>query len=205
MRRLLGGGSAGVEILTRSHVYLLQAIERLLERDPSLAGSIELQLAGVLSQTDRELAAGHDAVKLLGYLPHAESVALIRSADLLFLPMQKLSDGKRSTTVPGKTYEYLAAGRPILAAVPPGDARDILLEAGNAYICEPDDVEAMTEALTTAVRRWRAGEAVPAPAPEVVQRYERRALAARLASVLTSVGTIWMNVEQGAASITLPI
>ncbi len=34
----------------------------------------------------------------------------MRSADLLFLPMQNLPPGVRATIVPGKTYEYLASG-----------------------------------------------------------------------------------------------
>ena len=58
-----------------------------------------------------------------GYLAHDESLALVRSADLLLLPMQDLPAGTRAGLVPGKTYEYLASGRPILAAVPEGDAR----------------------------------------------------------------------------------
>jgi hypothetical protein len=67
------------------------------------------------------------------YVPPAESVALIRLADLLFLPMRDLPPGVRVTIVPGKTYEYLASRRPILAAVSDGDARD-LLESGGAFL-----------------------------------------------------------------------
>ena len=50
----------------------------------------------------------------------------MRSADLLFLPMHDLPPGARAGLIPYKTYEYLAAGRPILAAVPDGDVRDML-------------------------------------------------------------------------------
>ncbi len=132
LHRLLGGETRGVDIMTRSHVYLLQAISRLIAEDPSLADHVELHLAGVLSESDREVAALSPAVRLAGYLTHAESISLMRSADLLFLPMQNLPPGRRSATVPGKTYEYLAAGRPILAAIPDGDAREILSAAGNA-------------------------------------------------------------------------
>ena len=123
MRRLLGGIDP-IDVLPRSHVYLLQALERLVEEDPSLRESVELVLAGVTTEVDREVAAGSSVqVTFTGYISHAESVAIMRSSDLLFLPMHELPAGRRAGLVPGKTYEYLAAERPILAAVPDGDAR----------------------------------------------------------------------------------
>ena len=148
----------------------------------------ELQLAGVLSDGDRD-AARVDVVETLGYLPHDESVELMRSADLLFLPMQNLPPGMRATLVPGKTYEYLASGRPILAAVPDGDARDLLREAGSAFLCRPDDVEAMERIVLDQVARWRAGAPAPEPDPHVLERYERRRLTAQLAGVLDAVAS----------------
>jgi glycosyltransferase involved in cell wall biosynthesis len=182
-RRILGGTVAGVDFLTRSHVYLLDAIDRLVERDPTLASRIELHLAGVLSQADRESGGRSDVVRMLGYVPHDESVALMRSADLLFLPMHDLPPGVRAGIVPGKTYEYLASGRPILAAVPDGDARDILAEAGNAFLCRPADSDAMAGAVSEAVERRRAGDAPAPPRPDVVERYEYGRLARDLAGV----------------------
>lgn len=185
LRRLVGGDVKGVNILTRSHVYLLQAIEQLTAQDPSLASTIELHLAGVLSDSDQLFIP--ETVRLSGYLSHNASIDLVRSADLLFLPMQNLPAGVRATIVPGKTYEYLAAGPPILAAVPEGDARDFLTEAGNAYICDPDDVGDMAAMLRQAIERWRAGDPVSSPPTEFLKRFERRQLTARLVEVFDRV------------------
>jgi glycosyltransferase involved in cell wall biosynthesis len=187
LRRILGGQTKGVDILTRSHVYLLEAVERLVKSEPSLRGRLEVHLAGVLSSVDRETATRSDLVRLHEYLPHADALELIRTADLLFLPMQNLPAGMRSTTVPGKTYEYLASGRPILAAVPEGDARDIVLAAGNSHVTDPDDTSGITEAIRAEVNRWLAGEEPGRPAPELVARYERRFLTAELATLLGAV------------------
>jgi len=187
LRRLLGG-SAPVDILPRSHVYLLRALERLLREEPELGSVVELVLAGVTSDLDRKLAERSPiAVELPGYLPHGQTVELMRSASLLFLPMHALLDGSRAGLVPGKTYEYLAARRPILAAVPLGDARDLLGEAGSAHICSPADDEAMTRIVADAVRRWFDGKDGPTPSEAVLARYERRELTRRLVAVFDEV------------------
>jgi glycosyltransferase involved in cell wall biosynthesis len=187
LRRVLGGSTQGLDIRTRSHVYVVEAINQLLARDPTLVGSLDFEIAGVLTEADREVAARCRVSRLHGYVTHAESIDLIRTADLLFLPMQNLPPGVRATIVPGKTYEYLASGTPILAAVPDGDARDILQAAGNARLCRPDNVDGMAAAIWEAVSDFRAGRPAARPDPDVVARFEYRTLADRLASVFEEV------------------
>jgi glycosyltransferase involved in cell wall biosynthesis len=173
-------------VLTRSHVFLLQALAALRERAPELADGVELHLAGVTTSADRDTATD-PCVRLHGYLPHAESVALLRSADLLFLPMHDLPGGRRATIVPGKTYEYLAAGRPILAAVPDGDARDLVQTAPGASVVRPRDVAGMAAELERQIeRRRRSGRVADQHAPSL-SGYERRRLSGDLARVLDTV------------------
>ena len=187
VRQLLGGATRGVDILTRSHVYLLEAVDRLVARDPELQDRIEVHLAGVLSRADQEIAARSKVVRLHGYLPHADSLRLIRSADLLFLPMQNLPAGMRSSTVPGKTYEYLASGRPILAAVPEGDARDILTASGKCRLATPDDPDSIAAGIAAEIAQSSAGLEPSTTEAQVVERYGRHALAAEFAAVLDAI------------------
>lgn len=182
VRELLGGAVRGLDAGTRSHVYLLRAVQQLLDRRPDLRDRVEVHLAGILSETDRAVP-GFELVTAHGYLPHDETVALLRSADLLFLPMHDLPEGRRARIVPGKTYEYLATGRPILAAVPDGDVRELMRDAGNADVVRPKDVEGMAAAIEGRADRALAGEAPPPPDEELLRSYERRQLTARLAEV----------------------
>jgi glycosyltransferase involved in cell wall biosynthesis len=199
IRQLLGGLPVkGVDFLARSHVYLLQALDRLLATEPALANMIELHLIGVSSEADRAVSARSPFVREHGYKSHAETLDFVRSADLLFLPMQDLPPGVRAGLVPGKTYEYLASGRPILAAVPEGDARELLTEAGTALICGPKDVDRMTELIAGAVDRWRRGIQPPTANAEVVARYERRRQTEQLADVIDRVAR-----GEGAAEPTV--
>jgi glycosyltransferase involved in cell wall biosynthesis len=183
LRRVLGGRDPDVNVLGRSHVYLLEAIDRVLREQPEL--EIELHLAGVLSADDLAVGDSRVTIRPYGHLTHREAVALMRSADLLFLPMHALPEGRRATIIPGKTYEYLAAEPPILAAIPEGDARDILEAAGGATICSPTDVDALAQAI----RRHAADErrtSVRRDA-DVVERFAYRAVAAELADMFDEI------------------
>jgi glycosyltransferase involved in cell wall biosynthesis len=180
LRGVLGGVTPGLDILTRSDLHLLAAVDRLLAARPDLRGRIEVHLAGVAAEGDR---GRYGEVRRRGYLPHAETIALLRSADLLFLPMHDLPAGVRSRIVPGKTYEYLAAGPPILAAVPDGDARDLLTRAGTAHVVRPADEAAIERAILAELARRDAGEPRPAPDPDLLARFERRRLTRALAEV----------------------
>lgn len=183
VRRLLGGTVPGVDVLPRSHVFLLEAVARLLERRPELRGRIEVVLAGVLSSSDREVADRYPFVSTPGYVTHARAVELMRTADLLFLPMHELEQG-RATIVPGKAYEYLAAGVPILAAVPEGDVRHVLETGGNATLCRPSDVDALARAVERALSRARRE---PEPPSAAIERYSYPLLAQELARLFDRV------------------
>ena len=185
LRRAFGGTSLDVDILTRSHIHLVEAIERACTAHPSLAGRIDLHLVGKLTEADREVASRYPHVRTYGQLPHAETVALARSADLLFVPMHDLPPGTRAGLVPCKTYEYLAAGPPILAALPDGDARDLLADFGRASICRPSDVAGMAAAIAEAATTPAAFATLEEQ--ELLAEYERRHLTGRIAGVLDEV------------------
>ena len=187
LRRALGGTAPGVDFLTRSHVFLLEALGSLVERRPELERVIEVVLAGVFTEQDRAVAARYPFVRLEDFVPHAETLELLRSADLLFLPMYDLPPGRRAGLIPHKTYEYLAARRPILAAVPEGDARDLLAASGAARLCAPADTATMMAHVEIEVDRWRIGAPAPAPRPDVVERCSCTRLVRDLAALYDAV------------------
>jgi hypothetical protein len=187
LRRALGGLPYDVDILTRSHVFLLEAIDALLREDPALAGRIELHLAGGLTPADRAATGDRSYVVEHGSLPHDATAALMRSADLLFLPMQELAPGARAGLIPYKTFEYLAAERPILAAVPEGDVRDLLAPLEHAAVVGPSDVAAMTRELRAAIARGPVDAVAQGVDDPGLAWLERRRLVGRLAGVVDGV------------------
>ena len=189
--RLLGGAEPGVDILTRSHTVLLKAIELWCEGRPEVRSDVDIVFAGKTSEQDQAVARDSRVSELIsftGYVPHEQSVNLVRTADLLFLPMPDLPAGRRSRIVPGKTYEYLAAGRPILAAVPEGDAKDFVLESGMGLTCQPGDMQGMIRILDVVYSNWKTkNQGALVFHDAFVERFERRNLTRELVAGFDSL------------------
>ena len=85
-------------------------------------------------------------VKLRPYEPHARVLSRMLGADVLLLTLGSQSDEKR--VVPAKLYEYMAAGRPVLAAVPPGgEAGRLTRLYGLGKTIAPDNSPELARAL----------------------------------------------------------
>jgi len=89
--------------------------------------------------------------------------------------------------VPGKIYEYLYAGKPILGMVDPvGESAEILRGVGVNSICGVDDADLIASVLKDFLTGLRS-KAGYVPTRERVMRFSRRATAAQLGKVLDDV------------------
>ena len=98
-----------------------------------------------------------DRLELLDYLPHRRALELQRDseANLLLLPE---AAGRGRVVPSGKIFEYLAAERPILAAVPTdGAAAKLVRETGAGIVVGPEDEKGIRDALVGLHARWKAG------------------------------------------------
>jgi glycosyltransferase involved in cell wall biosynthesis len=176
-----------INLWTRTPRYLLAAMEQAVTSGAIPADKLELVLVGEVSAEDNRLIqqspmAGN--VKLLGYRSHSESVNWVESADVLFLPLHTPMDGGPALVVPGKTYEYLGSGRPILAMGPPGDMRKFVQETRSGLAIEGNDTARATEALVKFYQNKQRGTAQFEQDRASIARFERRQLTARLAEEL---------------------
>ena len=149
------------------------------------------RFVGDFRPADRDWAEGlglGDRLELHPYAPRRLALELQRDSEALLLLIPE-AGGRGRGVLSGKVFEYLAAERPILAAVPPdGAAAGLIREAGAGVVAPPDDVKALREALEALeglVERWREGtlDAVVL-SPEVRDRLSRRARAQELADLL---------------------
>jgi glycosyltransferase involved in cell wall biosynthesis len=110
---------------------------------------------------------------------------LQRDSDALLLLIPD-AGGRGQGVLSGKVFEYLAAERPILAAVPPeGAAADLIRETGAGVVAPADDVPALTAALSELYARWRTGALNGTPlSSDDRERLGRAARVEELAEVL---------------------
>jgi glycosyltransferase involved in cell wall biosynthesis len=140
--------------------------------------NVVARFVGELTTRDREWAEGlglGDRLELLPFGSRRRSLAYQRDSEALLLLLPQAGE-RGAPVLPGKIFEYLAAERPILAAVPPdGAAASLIREADAGIVVAPDDVGAIRDALVGLEARWRAGRLDGSPlSPELRERISRR-------------------------------
>ena len=146
------------------------------------------RFVGGFRAADREWAEALGLGERLELLPHGPrraALELQRDSEALLLLIPE-ADGRGRGVLSGKVFEYLAAERPILAAVPPdGAAAELIRETGAGVVASPDDPDELQEALEALYERWRGGQLNGTPlAPAVRERLSRRARTQELAELL---------------------
>ncbi|MFN3789589.1 glycosyltransferase [Massilia sp.] len=132
------------------------------------------------------LAAEHgieELVEIAPPLPYRAALADMLGAGALLV----LQAANCNAQVPAKLYEYLRAGRPILALTDAdGDTARLLRQAGIDTIGPLDDTAGIADALERFLDLATAGKAPLAP-ETVVRAQERRARTLQLASLFDAV------------------
>ena len=154
---------------------------------------VVVRFVGDFRSADRDWAAQldlGDRLELHPYVPRRQSLALQRDSDALLLLIPE-AGGRGKGVLSGKVFEYLAAERPILAAVPPdGAAAELIEEIGAGVVAPPDDVAALVSALRALHDAWAAGTLDGTPlSPADRERLGRGARIEELADVLQGVAS----------------
>ena len=170
-----------------------QALARVREEGEFGALRVELVFAGKVDAQARAAAEAAGCLELcrfVGFVPHPEAVSLLRTATLNLLLTWSVPGWVARGVCPGKMYEQIAAGRPVLAlALPECEAGDVVRAAGGSLVADPHDAEGIATHLRAFLQAERAGDAATA-APDRIDdptSYSRRAMTSRLAEVLHQV------------------
>ena len=132
------------------------------------------RFVGDFRSSDREWAEAldlGDRLEIVDYLPRADSLRFQRDSEALLLLVPD-AGGRGRGVLSGKVFEYIAAGRPILAVVPPdGAAADLVRETGSGVVVAPDDVDGIRAALVELHAQFANGGL---PSVELATRDEER-------------------------------
>jgi len=121
-----------------------------------------------------------DSVELLPPVPYREALdEMVRADGLLLLQAANCNE-----QIPAKVYEYMRAGRPIIALThPAGDTAAVIRDAGLDTLAPLDSEEAIADLLIRFLEADRTGP-LPLPRADYVARSSRRGRAESLANLL---------------------
>jgi len=179
---------AGMLTQKRSAVPFLKALRIFLDEVP---GALERCRVVFLGPRESENDA---AVEELGLsrivsfcdtVPHAEALKIERGSHILVLI--KHTNPVYDGIVPGKLFEYIGVGRPILALAPEGEASRIVRGRRRGEVAPQDDPAGIADKIKIMYERYTRGaldtEYDLSPVPD----YRRDVLAKRLAEHIDAI------------------
>ncbi len=140
----------GFNVVFAGNIGKAQAVETLLEAAELLRGDPDIRLVIVGSGSMLEWARGQKALRNLwnlalpGRFPVALMPPLFEQASALLVSLK--SGEALAYTVPSKIQAYLAAGRPIIAALH-GEGAQVVIESGAGLVCEPGNAKALAACI----------------------------------------------------------
>jgi glycosyltransferase involved in cell wall biosynthesis len=174
----------------RDPSHFLEALSRMRTRDRSLFDAIRVRFVGEprWMELHREWLDSLDVmdrVTFLPFVPHREAMALLHDSDvLLMLGSIKTTD---TGTLPAKLFEYLAAGRPMLALVHEGESARFVRASGIGVVANPEQPDEIVDGILELVQRLRSAQFTTSINRRLLERHNRRQLTMELAALLDSV------------------
>lgn len=133
---------------------------------------------GPVSVPDQEIDLDGVPFTRMGYVSHSKSIEYLHQASILLLYSWARNE------IPGKTFEYLRAKRPILVLA---DKRDevahLIEESGSGIVVPADNETHIAQAIYNLYCEVRSGYIQHIASDDFIKRYERKELTAKLARI----------------------
>jgi glycosyltransferase involved in cell wall biosynthesis len=169
------GLPAGAQIACYAGRLNAKKQPEMLIRAAAAMPEVTVVLVGVVGEHEQRALAAHAAshgacnVRIERRVEPSEAVDYLVAADVLLLTPASRPLASGRTVLPLKTYQYLGAGRPIVAPATP-DVCEVLEHGRNAWLAPPDDPAATADAVRRVLldaglsERLVAGALATAPA-----------------------------------------
>jgi glycosyltransferase involved in cell wall biosynthesis len=179
-------------VVYAGHLYAWKGVDVLLDALGQLGGIRGVIVGGYEKEPDlarlRERAARlgiSDRVTFTGLVPPSAVAAYLRAARVLVLPNPASAISTRFTS-PLKLFEYMAAGRPIVASDLPS-IREVLRHEENALLVEPGNPTALAAGVRRLLEDRALADRLARAAMTDVQDYSWDRRAERLEALLQQV------------------
>ena len=195
MSKEAAGGSDRDFTLTHTGLFasdgnpeaLWDTLAEICKDDPKFRKSLKIKLIG---KTDRQINGAIEEAGLktnlvdMGYQPHNIAVEQQREASVLILPLRKEPEYK--AVLPGKLFEYIASGRPILGiGQPDGAMAMILKDTRTGVTIDWNDRESLKRFILNCWDRHQNGKLTAEGAD--ISCFTRRNLTRRMAELFDKI------------------
>ena len=173
--------------IDRSPYYFLHALSRLLKEE-DISESIKVRFVGIFGENNKNLIKKlklGSVVELTGPVSHDKSIEYQMESDLLLsiiFPCQQI--------VPefsGKIFEYIGARKPIIALVPDGDAKGLIVKEGLGVTVHPKDVDGIKNAIYKLYNDWKQNKLTLEVGGPASEKYEMNTLTKKLVDIIKEV------------------
>jgi len=190
LRVLLGARSCSQLRLEWQCPYnLMAAVAQAAKENPEFQRNYRLVFAGQkfeqIETWARQMNLEH--VYQSGPVSPEQARNLMRNSDLLVLLLYGIKNCAYHWCVPSKIYSYLSTGKPVLALMPAGEARDLLEQAGTGLTAAPDDVSGIARQLLTVFGEYQSGQSDRKPNWEFIKPFELKFQQQQFVDVFLSV------------------
>ncbi|SKB66299.1 hypothetical protein SAMN05660477_00581 [Soonwooa buanensis] len=179
----------GVLEQLRNPENLWKAINELLTEHQDFEKDFEMKFVGRLDDKILENLKASKVGKhlqILGYLAHGESYQEMKNSDLLLIT--NFPNDSSKGIIPGKLFEYLSTGKPILSFGPrEADVSKILEETKAGKHFDYSEIESLKSYILKIYQLWKSGNSNSENAN--IDAFSRRNLTKNLAEKLNILVT----------------
>jgi glycosyltransferase involved in cell wall biosynthesis len=168
----------------RNPQLLWESLVELISEIPDFGSHLEIKLIGAVSQEVFETIAQfglNPYLNNLGYVSHSEAIAHQRKSQVLLLIEINSEDTK--SIIPGKLFEYMVSGRPIVAIGPNGsDFAEIINNTNTGVFFDYSEKMKLKSVLLGFYNQFLEGKLQSNGIG--LQQYSRKSLTEKLVEIL---------------------
>lgn len=161
------------------------AIKNLKEKGTIEKNSLKVKLIGNYHKDKLQSKIDSlnltDDIEIVGYVPHNVCIKHQLSSDALVL-IEGSGVGANAFYT-GKIFEYMNTKRPVLAILPDGVAKDLVIESKIGIVANTDNVLEIENIIKQYYEKWKKNSLIFEPDFNIIERFERKRLTKELANI----------------------
>jgi glycosyltransferase involved in cell wall biosynthesis len=163
----------------------MNSVQQLCDALPEFREAVRIEFIGEVHPLFRQFVESNPTLKAIsiftGNIPHKELMKRYGSSSLLLLVLTGYKDAEGY--MPGKLFEYLATGLPVLGVGPVnGDAATLLSTTTSGVMIGSEDLEGMSAVLRKRFQEWK-NSTTPVISKSGTSHYSRKEITRQLTTL----------------------